>query len=167
MAMQKIKEFSLNFLFKISNHPVLLRDLLEANVLFNEDMLIDPAKLNFKMKHLNAYFYYGILCLMILLPLLLITHYFFTLLDFHISIISAVLVTAFVFVGFDLFKIYTRKIISKKLIKKAWDLHFPCFDYEKYSKIVEEIYKDALKNEASKINLEQYVLEKIVEDHSK
>ena len=54
MAMQKIKEFSLNFLFKISNHPVLLRDLLEANVLFNEDMLIDPAKLNFKMKHLNG-----------------------------------------------------------------------------------------------------------------
>lgn len=165
--MKKIKNFSLNFLFKISHQPVLLRDLLEANVLLNEGMLIDPAKLNFKIKNLNAYVYYGILCLVILLPLLLITHYFFTLLDFHISIISAVLVTAFVFVGFDLFKIYTRKIISKRLIKKAWDIHFPCFTYEKYSKIVEEIYKEALKDEVSKNNLEKYVLEKIVENHSK
>lgn len=165
--MKKFKDFTLNFLFKISKHPVLLRDLLEANVLFNEGMLIDPAKLNFKIKSFNAYLYYGVLCLVILLPLLVITHYFFTLLDFHISIISAVLVTAFIFIGFDLFKLYIRKIMSKKLILKAWQNHFPCFAYEKYSKIVEEIYKQALEEEVSRNALEQYVLEKIVHYHSK
>ncbi len=161
--MKKFTQFSLNFLFKISDQPVLLRDLLEANALFNEAMLVDPAKLNYKFKTLNSYVYYGILCSIVLLPLLVLTHYFFTLLDFHISIISAVLVTACVFVGFDLFKIYTRKIISKMLIKRAWDNHFPCFAYEKYSKIAEEIYKQALKDEIPKSSLEQYVLEKIVE----
>lgn len=161
--MKKFKQFSLDFLFKISDQPVLLRDLLEANALFNEGMLVDPAKLNYKFKTLNAYVYYGILCSFVLLPLLLLTHYFFTLLDFHISIVSAVLVTAFVFIAYDLFKIYTRKIISKRLIQKAWNNHFPYFAYEKYSKIAEEIYKQALKDEIPKASLEKYVLEKIVE----
>ncbi|ARJ56193.1 hypothetical protein [Campylobacter cuniculorum] len=161
--MKKFKQFSLNFLFKISEQPVLLRDLLEANALFNEGMLVDPAKLNYKFKTLNSYIYYGILCSLVLLPLLLITHYFFTLLDFHVSIISAVLVTALVFIFYDIFRIYMRKMISKKLIQKAWEIHFPCFIYEKYSKIVEEIYKQALKDEIPRTSLEKYVLEKIVE----
>ncbi|KAA6228468.1 MULTISPECIES: hypothetical protein [unclassified Campylobacter] len=163
----KFTQFSLNFIFKISEQPVLLKDLLEANALFNEGMLVDYAKLNFKLKMLNAYIYYGILCFLILVPLLLITHYLFTRLDFHISILSSILVTAVVFIGFDIFKVYTRKIMSKNLILKAWANHFPCFAYEKYSSIVEEIYKQALKDEVSKTNLEKYVLEKIVENHSK
>ncbi|MCX2682330.1 hypothetical protein OQH60_00525 [Campylobacter sp. MIT 21-1685] len=163
--MKNFQELSFNFLFKVSHQPVLLRDLLEANILFNEGMLIDPAKLNFRFKTFNAYVYYGILCVLILLPLLALTHYFFTKLDFHISIISAVFVTSCIFIGYDLFKIYVRKNISKKLIQRAWKNHFPCFAYEKYSKIVEEIYKQALKDEIPKANLENYVLEKIV--HSK
>ncbi len=161
--MKKFKRFSLNFLFKISDQPVLLRDLLEANALFNEGMLVDPAKLNYKFKTFNSYIYYGTLCSLVLLPLLVITHYFFTLLDFHISIISAVLVTACVFITYDLFKIYVRRILSAKLIQKAWSNHFPCFAYEKYSKLAEEIYKQALKDEVPKSLLEKYVLEKIVE----
>lgn len=164
--MKKFKKFSMNFLFKISNQPIFLRDLLEANALLNENMLVDSAKLNYKFKTLNSYIYYGILCVCILLPLLLFTHYFLMHLDFHISIVSAVLVTSCVFIGYDIFKIYTRKIISQKLIKKAWLTHFPYFPYEKYSKIVEEIYKQALKDEIPKNALEQYVLEKIV-DYSK
>lgn len=123
--MKDFQEVSLNFLFKISSQPVLLRDLLEANALFNEGMLIDPAKLNFRFKTLNTYVYYALVCVAILLPLLALTHYFFTKLDFHISILSAVLVTACVFIGYDLFKIYARKIVSKKLIEKAWQNHFP------------------------------------------
>ncbi len=161
--MKRFKRFSLDFLFKVSEQPVLLRDLLEANALFNEGMLVDPAKLNYRFKTFNAYVYYGILCALVLLPLLLITHYFFTLLDFHISIISAVLVTSCVFIAYDVFKIYMRKMISKELIQKAWDNHFPCFAYQKYSKIVEDIYKQALKDEIPRASLEKYVLDKMIE----
>ncbi|EMS8451624.1 hypothetical protein V5B51_000770, partial [Campylobacter coli] len=53
--MKKFKDFSCNFLFKISDQPVLLRDLLEANALFNDGMLVDPSKLNFNFKILNSY----------------------------------------------------------------------------------------------------------------
>ncbi|EAI3266866.1 hypothetical protein GAB47_05800 [Campylobacter jejuni] len=116
-------------------------------------------------KILNSYIYFGVFCAVILLPLLLITHYFLTKLDFHISIVSAVMVTACVFIGYDIFKVYTRKIISKKIIQKAWALHFPYFAYEKYSTMAGEFYKEALKEEIPKANLEQYVLDKII--HSK
>lgn len=160
--MDKFKQFSFNFLFKISDQPVLFKDLLEANVLFNEGMMIDCSKLNYKIKNLNCYCYYGILCILILFPLLLTTHYFFTLLDFHISIISAVFITSCIFIGFDLFKIYIRKIITKKLIKKAWSNHFPCFSYEKYSKTIENIYKQALKEQISQNSLRKYIIERIV-----
>lgn len=163
--MKKFKDFSCNFLFKISDQPVLLRDLLEANALFNDGMLVDPSKLNFNFKILNSCIYFGIFCALILLPLLLITHYLFTRLDFHISIISAVAVTACVFISYDIFKVYARKMISKKLIQKAWALHFPYFSYEKYSFMAGNFYKEALKEEIPKANLEQYVLEKII--HSK
>ncbi|MBX1673147.1 hypothetical protein I9C35_06495 [Campylobacter coli] len=163
--MKKFKDFSRNFLFKISDQPVLLRDLLEANALFNDGMLVDPSKLNFNFKILNSYIYFGIFCALVLLPLLLITHYLFTRLDFHISIISAVAVTACVFISYDIFKVYARKMISKKLIQKAWALHFPYFSYEKYSIMAGNFYKEALKEEIPKANLEQYVLEKII--HSK
>ncbi|HEF9071221.1 TPA: hypothetical protein SBV98_000044 [Campylobacter coli] len=163
--MKKFKDFSCNFLFKISDQPVLLRDLLEANALFNDGMLVDPSKLNFNFKILNSYIYFGIFCALVLLPLLLITHYLFTRLDFHISIISAVAVTACVFISYDIFKVYARKMISKKLIQKAWTLHFPYFSYEKYSIMAGNFYKEALKEEIPKANLEQYVLEKII--HSK
>lgn len=163
--MKKFKDFSFNFLFKISDQPVLLRDLLEANALFNDGMLVDPSKLNFNFKILNSYLYFGVFCVIILLPLLLITHYLFTRLDFHISIVSAVAVTACVFISYDIFKVYTRKMISKRIIQKAWAVHFPYFPYEKYSIMAGEFYKQALKEGKSKTNLEQYVLDKIV--HSK
>ncbi|MCV3425134.1 hypothetical protein [Campylobacter sp. IFREMER_LSEM_CL1085] len=159
----KIQEFILNFIFKVSNQPVNLKDLLEANALLNEGMMIDPTKLNFKFKVFNSYLIYTLFCIAILVPMLIISHYFLTIIDFHISILSAIFVTACVFVGYDIFKIYTRKVISKKLLKKAWTLHFPYFAYEKYSKIAENIYNQAIKEEIPKNQLEQYVLEKIIQ----
>ncbi|TQR31835.1 hypothetical protein DMB92_05460 [Campylobacter sp. MIT 99-7217] len=160
--MKKIKTWLFTALFKISNQPILLRDLLEANALFNEGMLVDPSKLNYKFKFFSSYLVYFALCAIVLLPLLAITHYFFTKIDFHLSIISTVAVTACVFIFYDIFKIYTRKLISKELIQKAWKLHFPFFPYEKYSKIVENIYNEALKKEIPKTSLEAYILEQII-----
>ena len=39
--------------FFVSKQPVLFRDLLEANALFNEGMLVDGAKLNFRFNHVK------------------------------------------------------------------------------------------------------------------
>ncbi|NLY03426.1 MAG: hypothetical protein GXZ15_01070, partial [Campylobacter sp.] len=52
--------------------------------------------------------------------------------------------------------------LTRELIKKAWEIHFPYFSYEKYNKKVEEIYNEAAKKEISKRDLEQYVLDALV-----
>jgi len=157
-----LKEWLLNQLFKISSQKIEFNDLVRANALLNEGMLVDPAKLGYTLRTLRAYIIFALLCAAILVPLLLATHYIFTLVDFHLSIISAVVVTALVFMGYDAFKIYTRKIISKELIKRAWSEHFPCFEYEKYSKIIEKIYNKATGEAVPKNQLESYILDKII-----
>ena len=45
-------------------------------------------------------------------------------------------------------------------------MHFPHFAYEKYSKIVAEIYKEATKKEIPRQALENYVLEQIIQVQS-
>ena len=162
MEKHAFKNLILQNIFVVSKQPVLFRDLLEANCLFNEGMLIDPAKLNFKFRYAKTYLVYGLLCLVVLLTLLSFTHHLFTQLDFHLSIIGAVAGTSAVFIGFDMFKIWARKAVSKELIKKAWGVHFPYFSYEKYSTKVEMIYNEAVKNEIPRKDLEKYVLERLV-----
>lgn len=152
----------LDNIFVVSKQPVLFRDLLEANSLFNEGMLVDPSKLNFKFRYFKTYLVYGLICAVISAVLIALTHRMFTRLDFHLSILSAIISTAVIFIGFDMFKIWTRKAISKKLIKEAWAVHFPYFPYEKYSTKVEMIYNEAVKNEITRKDLEKYVLEKLV-----
>lgn len=162
MRDSELKKIILENIFVVSKKPVLFRDLLEANCLFNEGMLIDPAKLNFKFRYFKTYLVYGIICILIVGTLLTLTHNLFTRLDFHLSIISSIISTALVFIGFDMFKIWARKAISKELIKKAWAIHFPYFPYEKYSTRVEMIYNEATKNEIPRKDLEKYVLERLV-----
>ncbi len=57
-----------------------------------------------------------------------------------------------------------RAIITLKLIKKAWLVHFPYFAYDKYSKKVEDIYNESQKSEISKKDLQLYVMDKLVEE---
>ena len=159
---EKLKDKIIRNVFFVSKQPVLFRDLLEANALFNEGMLVDGAKLNFKFNHVKLYQIYALICFIVLLPLLIVTHHFLANSDAHLSIISTAIVTSAVFIGFDMFKVWARREISHDLIKKAWSVHFPYFAYEKYSIKVEEIYNTALKNDISKKNLEQYIYEKLI-----
>lgn len=149
-------------IFFVSKQPVLFRDLLEANALFNEGMLVDGAKLNFRFNHIKLYQIYALICFVVLFPLLIITHHFLANTDAHISIIATTIVTSAVFIGFDMFKVWARREVSEELIKNAWSVHFPYFAYEKYSSKVEEIYNNALKNDVSKKDLEQYIYEKLI-----
>ncbi|EKR7992625.1 hypothetical protein P9H63_000812, partial [Campylobacter fetus] len=48
--LEKLRKFIFKKLFIVSKQPVLFKDLLEANCLFNEGMLVDPSKLNFRFR---------------------------------------------------------------------------------------------------------------------
>ena len=59
--------------------------------------------------------------------------------------------------GFNFFRDRMRDIITKELIKRSWQLHFPYFSYEEYSEKIEEIFEKSIKEEISKRDLEKYI----------
>ncbi len=154
-----MKEFLLTQFFTVSKKPVLFRDLLQSVSLYDEKMLIDPSKLNFRFNYLKFYAFYALICLFFVFIFFVSTHALLEKIDVHISIILSVLVTSIVFVGFDFFKLYMRDLITQKLIKIAWDNHFPYFPYEKYHKKVIEIFEKSKDDEISKRDLEKYILD--------
>lgn len=160
---KRIQDKILDYVYIISKQPVLYRDLLQANALHNEGMYVDPGKLNFRMNITNAYIAYAIICMFVLVPILLITHTLFANLDFHISIVGTIAATSSVFIGFNFFRAWIRDAITKQLIKKAWQVHFPYFPYEKYSEKIEIIYNEAMKKEVQKKDLEKYVLDNLID----
>ena len=164
LDIKKLKEKIINYVYSISSQPVIFRDLLEANALYNEKMYVDPAKLGFRMNITRAYLVYLGISAVVVSFLIITTHYFLKHMNFHISIIGAVLVTSGVFIGFNFFKAWIRDAITLKLIKHAWLTHFPYFSYEKYSKKVEKIYNEARKKEIAKKDLQQYIMDKLVEE---
>ncbi len=161
---KKIKERIINYVYTISTQPILLKDLLEANVLYNEKMYVDPAKLGFRLNLKRAYMVYFAICAIILVPIITISHFLLIDVNFHVSIAGTVLMTSAVFIGFNFFRAWLRDAITLKLIKKAWLVHFPYFPYEKYSKKVAEIYNEARKKELPKKELQQYIMQKILEN---
>ena len=163
MNKKTMNEKILDYIYVVSKQPVLYRDLLQANALHNEGMYVDPGKLNFRMNIANAYIVYAIICGIVLIPIFAITHTVFADLDFHISLIGTIAATSFVFIGFNFFRAYMRDKITKKLIQKAWTLHFPYFPYEKYSEKVEIIYNEAIKKEIHRKDLEKYVLDRLID----
>lgn len=149
-------------MFDVLDEPVLFKDLLIANSKFNAGRLVDPSKLNFQFKYAKSYLIFSIICLMVFIPLIALSHKFFEDIDIHISMIVVIFATSLVFVAFDFFKAYSRKKLTHKLIKDAWEIHFPYFPYEKYSKKVDEIYQSAKKKELPKRDLEQFILDSLV-----
>ena len=88
-----MKNFILDKIFVTSSQPVLFGNLLEANALFNEGMLVDPAKLNFRFNYFWLYLIYGLLCVVLLTLGILVLHSSFENIDLHFSIIGTMLVT--------------------------------------------------------------------------
>ncbi len=159
--LDKLRDKIINYVYIVSKHPVLYKDLLRANMLFNDGLYVDPALLNFRKNLKKAYISYALICLCLLLPLLLLTHTLFTKIDFHISIVGTIVATSAVFIGFNFYTVWLRVAITRKLIKKAWELHFPYFSYEKYSQKVELLYEQALKEEIPKARLEEFIFNRL------
>lgn len=163
--MQQEKTFIdkiINYIFILSKQPILLRDLLEANRQYSEGMHVEPAKLGFRLKLGRAYLVYILIVLSILVPVSAIMHKPLANIDPHISILGAMIITAIIFMGFNFFNSKMRDVISYRQIKKSWQLRFPYFPYDDYSKKIESIYLQAIKEEVSKKDLEKYILDNLV-----
>jgi hypothetical protein len=156
-----IRSQIVDYVYVISNQPVKLYQLLEANALYNEGMHLDGRKLGFRLKVGRAYLVFMILVNIIMIPLAVVTHSIFTKFDCHLSIFLAIIVTSVIMASFKLFKDWLDDCVAKKRIKKMWELHFPLFPYEEYNQKINIIYQQALKEGVLKNELERYIIEKI------
>ncbi len=160
----KFKEKLLDYLYILSKQPILLRDLLDANRQFNEGVHVDPSKLGFRLRLLRAYGVYIVLVMFLLIPISGLAHTTLANIDSHFSILLAMVITAFIFMGFNFFRAKMRDIITSRQIKKSWKLRFPYFPYEEYRYKIEAIYQNAIKEEITKKDLEKYILDKLVQE---
>ena len=154
----------LDFCFSVSKQPVLLKDLLVANVQHNEKMHVDAAKLGFRLKIGRAYLVYIILVSLLAVPLAAITHKAFASIDTHASIIASIFFTALIFICFNFFRIWIKDKMAGRVIRTAWTVHFPYFPYDDYREKIEEIFHKAMKSEIPKKDLEKYILDNLVEE---
>lgn len=158
---EKYKEIMISFIYKISNQPVKLDKLLEANLLHQEGMKLDGSKLGFRIKLARAYVVFLVLAHIIIAPIAYGFHEVFQVLDCHASIIIAIFFTALLFGLFNFFKDWTNDCVSKQRIKKMWHLHFPHFPYDEFSKEVAKIYENAKEQEVKSTDLERYILDNL------
>ena len=159
----KLKIKIVSYIYNISKQPVKFTTLLEANQLFNEGMKLDGTILGFRLKIGRAYIVFLTLANILILPIAFLLHKLFAILDCHASILLAVFFTALLFGIFSFFKEWTRDAVAQQRIKTAWSIQFPFFDYDEYSKQINEIYEQALIEDINKKDLETYILDKLSE----
>ena len=158
---KNIKNYILNYIYATSKQPILLKDMLVASVQYRNDMEVDSSRLGFRLRLTRAYLVYVWLVLAVLLPISLLTHKLLAKIDSHISIVGGMIITALIFMGFNYFKDIVKKEMTKSRLKKAWNLHFPFFDYEEYANKVNEIFEEAVREEFSKRDLQKYILDRL------
>jgi hypothetical protein len=158
---KKLKVKIISYIYNVSKQPVKFATLLEANQLFNEGMKLDGTILGFRLRLGRAYVIFLLLAHIVILPIALILHKLFTILDCHASILLTVFFTALLFGIFSFFKEWTRDAVTQQRIKAAWSLQFPYFPYDEYNKEINEIYEQSQKEDIQKKDLETFILDKL------
>ena len=157
--LNNMKSKILDYIFIISKQPVLLKDLLEANDLYTEKMRVDNSKLGFRFNIARAYIIFGIIAFVIVFPLSVIGHTFLVKIDSHASIIGSIVLTALLFISFNIFREKLIDLMTIERIKDAWKNHFPYFLYDEYHERVAKLYEKSQKDEIPKKELEVYILD--------
>ena len=158
---KKLKEIIINYIYIISKQPVKLSELLQANALFREGMILDGTKLGFRLRTTPAYMVFIIMIQFIVIPLAFLAHNLFEILDCHASILVAIMFTAFLFGIFNNLKDWSRDAVTKTRIKQMWVLHFPHFPYEEFNKEIASIYDKAKDHDIKQEDLERYILDNL------
>jgi hypothetical protein len=158
---EKFKEKIISYIYNISKQPVKFTTLLEANQLFNEGMKLDGTILGFRLRLGRAYVIFLALAHIVIIPVALILHKFFVILDCHASILVAIFFTALLFGIFNFFKEWSRDCVTKKRIKTAWALQFPYFPYDQYNKEINSIFELAQKEDIQRKDLETFVFDRL------
>ena len=158
MIKKFIDEKLLPFLFMQPTHPMRFNELMKANKLLVDSMLLEGSIPGVKLRLGRVYIFMIFVWNVVLLPLSLLFHKFLVKIDCHIAILTAVFFTLLFFGILSIFKQWAMEEMASKLIKKAWSIHFPYYDYETFYKKVAKFYTDALEKGVTGANVEMYIM---------
>lgn len=151
------------YVFSLSDGPMLFRDLLKTNKMYQEGLKLEGKIPGFRLSVGRSYLVFIAIWHMILLPSSAIFHKVLAKIDCHLLILMAILFTGMFFATYAIFKEYLIDTVALKIIKNGWENHFPHFDYELHAKEVAKIYSEALEKEVPHKNMQLYILDRLVE----
>jgi hypothetical protein len=149
----------LSYLFVTSRDQMKFEQFLEANQYYDDGLLVNPKRFGFRLRLGRAYLFYLLLIHIFIIPMVGIFHTFFAKMDCHFSILLVMVATWLFFILFTIFKEWLYEVMTLNRIKKAWSLHLPLFDYDKYHLQVSMIYSESQKQSISKNSLQMFVLD--------
>ncbi|DAB39392.1 MAG: hypothetical protein A2552_08575 [Sulfuricurvum sp. RIFOXYD2_FULL_44_160] len=151
------------YTFALSDGPMLFRDLLKTNKMYQEGLKLEGKIPGFRLSIGRSYLVFIALWHLILLPASALLHTVLAKIDCHLLILMAILFTGMFFATYAIFKEYLIDTVALKIIKTAWENHFPHFDYDLHAKEVAKIYSEALEKEIPHKNMQLYILDRLVE----
>jgi len=152
------------YVFSLSDGPMLFRDLLKTNKMYQEGLKLEGKIPGFRLSIGRSYLVFIALWHLILLPASALFHTVLAKIDCHLLILMAILFTGMFFATYAIFKEYLIDTVALKIIRSAWANHFPHFDYDLHAKEVAKIYSEALEKEIPHKNMQLYILDKLVEN---
>jgi hypothetical protein len=158
-----LNEKIIPYVFTLSDSPMLFRDLLKTNKMYQDGLKLEGNVPGFRFSVGKSYIVFIILWHIAMLPLAVLFHAKLAKVDCHLLIIMAVLFTGMFFAMYAIFKEYLIDTVAHHILKKGWENHFPHFNYDLHAKEVANIYSDSLEKEIPHKELQLYILEKLVE----
>ncbi|MEA3373100.1 MAG: hypothetical protein U9Q62_05340 [Campylobacterota bacterium] len=153
----------LPFTFKVSEQPMLYRELLLANKLFDDGMKLEGKIPGMRIRVGRAVLVFALLFhIFLVFPAMVLFHTPMANMDCHVAIIVSVLSTGFFFSIYFVFKEWLIDRMAKTRIKKAWKNHFLHFDYDTHHKEVTAIYSKAVEDEVPHKELQLHILNKLI-----
>lgn len=152
------------YVFTLSDGPMLFRDLLKTNKMYQEGLKLEGKIPGFRLSIGRSYLVFIALWHLILLPASALFHTVLAKIDCHLLILMAILFTGMFFATYAIFKEYLIDTVALRIIRTAWENHFPHFDYNLHAKEVANIYSEALEKEIAHKNMQLYILDRLVEN---
>ena len=150
------------YVFRFSDQPMLFQELMKANRTYVQGHNLENSVSGFRLSTSRTYLVFGIAWNIIILFISLIFHFILVKLDCHLLIILSVVFTVLFFSSFAMFKSILLELVTKKMIKQGWALHFPHFDFEKHHGEVSQYYSQALEEDIKAKDLQLYIINKLV-----
>ncbi|MGD9969079.1 MAG: hypothetical protein AB7S65_01360 [Sulfuricurvum sp.] len=157
-----VDERVIPYIFTLSDEPMLFRDLLKTNKMYQDGLKLEGKIPGFRMSVGRSYIVFIAFWHLIILPASAIMHSKLAKIDCHLLMIMAILFTGMFFATYAIFKEYLIDTVALKIIKNGWETHFPHFDYDLHTKEVAKIYSEAIEKEVPHKNLQLYILDRLV-----